>query len=259
MIKSKYLELIHKEIDGENSAENKDKLFTYLSQNEEARAVYDQLVRTSNLLKNVPEVDSPPDLTSDIMNSINFNRYSYEMKTKFDVARIINWFIKPTPKPAYAFALGLIFGLLVYAIVIMMVFKEQPVDLADLYGTISTVDKSEVENISTHAVDLPGANGSINLRRINNTLLFEINIQPTDNFELKLEYDKDNFAFAAYHPLCPGHTSFDNQESSINISSSDNAAFVLIFTKNQDLESSLDLSIETTGKDVFRHSFLIQK
>jgi hypothetical protein len=259
MIKSKYLKLIHKEIDGEISAENKNKLLTYLSQNDEAHAVYDQLRYTTNLLKNVPEVESPPDLTSDIMNSINFNRYSNEMKTRFDFVRIINWFIKPTPKPAYAFALGLIFGLIFYAIVIMMVFKEQPVDLADLYGTISTVDKSEVENISTHAVDLPGANGSINLRRIHNTLLFEINIQPTDNFELKMKYDTDDFAFAAYHPLCPAHTNFDNQESSISISSSDNAAFVLFFTKNQDIESSLDLTIETTGKDVFRHSFLIQK
>jgi hypothetical protein len=259
MIKSKYLELIHKEIDGEISQENKEKLFAYLSQNEEARTVYDELFYTANLLKNVPVVDSPPDLSRDIMNSITLNRYSNEMKAKFDFAAMINWFIKPTPKPAYAFALGLIFGLLVYAIVIMMVFKEQPVDLADLYGTISTIDKNEVENISTHAVDLPEAYGSINLRRIKNTLLFEINMQPTGIFELKMNFDKEYFDFAAYHPLCPAQTNFENQENWIRVSSSDNVSFVLFFTKIQEIESSLDLSIETSGKNIFRHSFLIQK
>ena len=259
MIKPEYLELIHKEIDNEISPENRDKLQAYLAKHQEAETFYRELIHSSKLLASIPEIEVPPELSTRILNSLNYNRYSKKENGFPNPIKILDWFLKPTPKPAYAFALGLILGLIVYAGIIMIIFKEQPIDLADVYGTISTMDNNRMEYISTHPIDLPDMKGNINLRKLANTILFEINIQPSKTFILEMEFEKDQLNFSAYRPLSPVLTEFENRESMIRLSSSEDVTFVLFFKKIQETVSPIELSIETAGVTIFRHNFLIKK
>ncbi|MEE9429918.1 MAG: hypothetical protein V3V16_02690, partial [Melioribacteraceae bacterium] len=62
MIKPKYIELINKDIDKIVSTSEKKILEKYLSQNEEAKILHKELLRTEELLDTLPETEPSENL-----------------------------------------------------------------------------------------------------------------------------------------------------------------------------------------------------
>ena len=151
MIKPEYIEWIHQEIDNEISPENKNKLQAYLTTHKEAAKFYQELINSARLLEHMPAVEPPQNLSKRILNSLNFNLYAEKVKAYSNAIKLIDSFVKPNPKPAYAFAIGLIMGLIVYALVIMLIFQEQPIDFADIYGIFIEITDNECCTARKHA------------------------------------------------------------------------------------------------------------
>ena len=57
MIEDKYLELIHKKIDGEITEKEKEELFQFLKANPEAEKLYNDLLDISKDLGDIGEID----------------------------------------------------------------------------------------------------------------------------------------------------------------------------------------------------------
>ncbi|MCB0753910.1 MAG: hypothetical protein KDC52_20735, partial [Ignavibacteriae bacterium] len=75
MIQPEYIELMNKDIDKIISASEKKKLDKYLKENEEAKILHKELLRTEELLDTIPENVASENLKKRILNSIDYNMY----------------------------------------------------------------------------------------------------------------------------------------------------------------------------------------
>ena len=75
MIPEKTIELIHKEIDGELTSNEKSSLQDLLKNDPEAQKLYDNLMSTAGHLEKMPDIDPPPDLKEGIMAGLDENLY----------------------------------------------------------------------------------------------------------------------------------------------------------------------------------------
>ncbi|MCU0643870.1 MAG: hypothetical protein MUC94_06380 [bacterium] len=155
MIDEKYIELMNKEIDGVITKSEQERLHNYLSANSEAQKLYNDLRQTSELLSKIPRVEPSPNIKKYVMNSIDLNRYSKATKPGRLKALVSNLLIKPTPKLAYAFALGILVGILVYSALLENVISKRGTDVADFYGTIGIDEKAGFKTIQSMPIALP--------------------------------------------------------------------------------------------------------
>ena len=70
MIDERHLELIHGEIDGENSAEESRELHQALDSSTECRALYEDLRRVADLLQDAKPVEPPRQLRARIVDAL---------------------------------------------------------------------------------------------------------------------------------------------------------------------------------------------
>src|SRR5258708_23630965 len=74
MINDQTIELIHKEIDRLNSAEESALLRDRLAADPQAQELYDDLLKLGSILKSVEAVEPPRYLKNTIINSVQFHR-----------------------------------------------------------------------------------------------------------------------------------------------------------------------------------------
>jgi hypothetical protein len=259
MIDDKYLQLIHQEIDGEIGSKERSNLHNYLSQNAEARAVYEELMNANELMNYLHPVEPPRELTHRIMESIDHSRYAVKDTIGFKFSEIVTWISAPNRKPAYAFAMGLIIGLVLSATLIVVFFEEQSVNLTDVYGTISNVDTKTIETITSSQLNTPQLKGEINLKRLEELIWFEISLQSEYKYDLTLSFNKENLTFIAYRPSHAAAVSFINQNDTLKLTASEHIDFDLFFNKDRDAQALCNLELNVFGKQVYSKQFRIKK
>jgi hypothetical protein len=259
MIDKKYLQLMHKQIDGEITQHEFAKLQNYLSLHEEARVIYDELTQTNEVLNQVPALDPPNELSKMIMNSIDPELYTAKQRSRFNYSQILNWFATPNRKPAYAFAVGLVIGLILYAVIMVELFKEQSIDITDVYGTISHIDSNRLETLHATPIETEQLQGSINIKRLDDLIWFEIVLQCETTCDLTLAFDKKDLRFIGYHPSQPAQINFENQENSIKVAASDRVKFNLFFNKLRNAATFCDLKVGISANEIVNQKFDIKK
>jgi hypothetical protein len=259
MIDKKYLQLMHKQIDGEITQHEFAELQNYLSRHEEARAIYEELIQTNEMLNRVPAIDPPGELSKLIMNSIDPQRYAVKDRMRFEYSQIFNWFATPNRKPAYAFAVGLVIGLLVYALLMVALFKEQSINITDVYGTIGHIDSNRLETVQTTSIETEQVQGSINLKRLDDLICFEITLKCESSCDLTLAFDKKDLRFIGYHPSQPTQIKFENQENSIKVAASEGIQFDLFFNKLRDAATFCNLKVGISAYEIVNRKFDIKK
>ena len=259
MIDKKYIQLIHKKIDGEIGPEERSNLQDYLSQNAEARAVFKELMDATELMNRMPPVEPPREMIHRIMQSIDPSRYRVKVKTGFRFSQVTSWFLAPNRKPAYAFAMGLIIGFVLYAALIVVFFKGQSINLTDVYGTISNVDKKTIETVNTTPLNTPQLKGQIDLKRLEELIWFEISLQSDNRYDLTLTFNEDDLKFIAYRPSRAAQINFVNQQGTIKLIASEHIDFDLFFNKDKDAQAYCNLELSISEKEVYREQFQIKK
>ena len=117
MNENQFIDLVNKEIDDIISLNEKKDLHEYLDTHPEAMKKYQELILTARTLNKLDKVEPPEYLKSQIMNSIDLNRYTVKQKkNSFFNFPIFDWLFYPKPKFALSFATGTIFGLLLFAL-----------------------------------------------------------------------------------------------------------------------------------------------
>jgi hypothetical protein len=191
----KYIELIHKEIDGVISKREKARLDRILADNPEARKEYDQLTRTSEFLDQVGEIEPSENLKKRIMNSIDAKRYS-PARSESRVTRVRTALsgalsaLLPKRRsklvPAYVFALGMIAGVLLNTFLFQGLTGRGGRFSPGIYGTMGVSNNDRFEPLETVIVDSHGVQGTVTLARAEQLTGLEIDLTAASGFDLFL-------------------------------------------------------------------------
>jgi hypothetical protein len=248
MIDQAYIELMHKEIDEVISPEEHEKLFHYLETVNEANNFYQDLVKTSNLLKEIPAVEPPKNLKTDILDSINWNRYK-QRKKKFSLNLLFtDWMLRPQLKLAYAFAIGLIAGVIVYSLFITSVKMNNQVNTDDLYGTIGIKNPENLKELQKIPLDLDELQGDIYLRQFKNFIIFDINLHSKLASELFLGYESASYQFQGFHQASDNNIFLEEGKNFVKVSNLESANYQIFFNRDTQKPTPIDLKISISGQ-----------
>lgn len=225
-------ELIHKEIDGIISEEEKAALHEFLKSNPSAKKNYLQLRRTIELLDKVGEVEPPPHLQNRIMNSIDANRYTTKSENNL-LNKIFAWILSPGPKLAFAFAMGIVLGIFCYSLFQSALIREKSLNTQELTGTMGLNEPSAFSELRTIPVKLGEIQGFIVLKRFHNQVLFDVKLTSRQPIRLKLNFNENNLQFNSLIPISSTSMQIEKRENSLQISQTDNPEYQLLFIQMQ--------------------------
>jgi len=158
MITEKQIELIHREIDKLNSAEESRAFQEMLSVNPEVKELYDELHTLSGMLNSVQPVEPSPNLKKLVLNSIDAGRYASPAQSSFlslFKPSLSNSHTPINPQEGFMKSKLVISGVLVAVIaVVYMSFIYPWPATNDVTGTIGGVKKYNSQQISDRDVQL---------------------------------------------------------------------------------------------------------
>ena len=251
----KYIELVNKEISGEITPEESAELHRYLKDNPDARRLRHQLQKTSDLLSGVGDVEPPPHLKRHIMNSVDFSRYRAEEKRP-----VLGFFgrvrrLGLRPRLAYAFASGVAVGLILFSIFLTGSWDRYSPDLSGLYATIGVTKDASFQTIERLPLDLPEAEGRVDLVRSADLLIFEVSLRSTRPFEVRVLYDPAEVRFNGLRPETGWRSLTEVGEGRVSASGSGEGRFHLSLTKVTESALPIDFQLLISDRLLLAHRF----
>ncbi len=254
MIEQTYLELMHKAIDGEITEEERKRLEAYLRTHPQAEHYFRQLQQTNELLQNVPSVEPPADLKASILNSLDPTRYSRTPKSSF-LFSLQEWFRRPAPRLAYAFAMGILVGILSYVLILSGLFHKTPLDQRQLYGTMG-LESSRILLLEELPVQVADLQGKIILKKTDQRFLLEANLQSFSGNEIRFNFNPLNIRIEAFLPSEQTPIQFRTGEGRAEITWRGNTHFTLEFHSPENISGEIiQFFLLQKGKIIFQHQF----
>jgi hypothetical protein len=253
MIDPKYIELINRDLDDLLTIEEKKKLHHYLEDHPEARTYYNQIKRTSEILGEVQPVEPPPSLKKRIINAIDYNRYRPESTIKHTFK---NWLTSPRLRLAYAFALGIFVGFLIYTAISP---RQTVLDLEDLYGTIGAEEQMGFQTIENIPMDTEQASGTIEILKRENIISCQIEFDTEQEFELLLGYDKNILTYMGISSEDQEHLTFELEQNLLKFMSAENFQQIIFFNQVNPVKTELRFKLTITEEPVWQHLTVISQ
>jgi len=252
MIDEKYIELIHKEIDGIIRPDELRMLKTYLNENPEAQTLYRELQQTVQLLNQVEEIEPSVNLKEKIMSSIDPNKSEIPRRKTASVSFMSRWFVKPV----YTFALGMIAGLLIYGLVVENMIQKNSPDTNGLYGTIGMKESMSGKKAQKVSVLLPEIKGTISMRQAESVVKLEANLTTPYECDLILEYDPSLIRFDGM-PMQGRYAILENSDQFVRIKSSGQIQYNIYFTRLTQNPVPVNVKLIVSGTERYNHKFMI--
>jgi len=187
------MELMNREIDGLNSADESARLSEYLKGHPDYAQMYDELRDLSTMLGAVEDLTPRKHLAARIMNSVKeLDSSQHESRSAFDVIRSLNL------RPAMTFAAGLALG----SVLIMSLSKyagDSSADAKHLLGAF--VDRNsldEMEIVGTTSVIGEGVDGSVTAKRSENMILVNVSMHASRETTLRMKYNANELRFKGF-------------------------------------------------------------
>jgi hypothetical protein len=258
MKKNRFLELVNKEISGEISPAERDVLQEYLRDDPEARKIRSQLLETSELLSQVDDVEPPAHLKGRIMASLDVGRY--QARESGPVAELVLRAARLGLRPrfAYAFALGVAVGLIVYSVFLAGPRGGFAPDTRDLYATMGVSRDATLTTVERVPFNLAEAEGSVSLSQLADLLVFEIVLHGARPYEVILEFDPAGASFGGLRPDAPGSSGLELGQGYVRISGAGESQFSLSFIRRPPSPLALDLSLLVSGEYLWDHRFEVE-
>jgi len=258
MIEEKYIDLINKEVDGIISEKEKNQLSEFLEKNPQAKIIYQEIIKTSELRKKYYDLDPSPNLKKKILSKIDSDRYTSDRNETIERSSIVDWFININPKVVYAFAAGLILGLIVYSVLLTDMNHKNELDNINFYGTIGIPETADVQKLDQVSLELSRETGTVNFFKFDKIIWFDINMITSDRYEMAFSFDQTKTSFASFKPLDHLMTTIRNEKDKIRITLDGNSHFLLLFTQNPTEKSQINLEIVHTTQAPFTYMFKVQ-
>src|SRR5690554_286137 len=183
------LNLIHRELDDENSAEDSRRLQNLLREQPDLQRVFDELSEVDATLKASDAVEPPVWLKRSIMDALPERGSSRSVFAGLKELIGTLWqpvHARPALAYAYTFAIGLAVGLAVFAIAL----KDAPATEEHLYGTLADRDAlARLEPSGRVDIQLPEVAGTAELMSSRDLFTIELLMQSDEPVELRLVPD----------------------------------------------------------------------
>lgn len=252
MIDEKYIELIHKDIDGIIRPEEQEMLKAYLNENPEAQTLYRELQQTVQMLNQVEEIEPPANLKKSIMKSIDANK----RKTRRWKAASVSVISRLFAKPAYAFAGGMVAGLLFYGVVVENMIQKYSPDTNGLHGTIGISEDIDGKKAQTEPVTLPEIKGTLSLWQAENAVWVEANLTTPYECDIILEYDPTQIRFEVM-PMQGSYAILENSDQFVRINGSGEMRYNIFFTRLSQNPVPVNIKLFISGTERYHHQFMI--
>jgi hypothetical protein len=189
VIDERHVELIHAELDGELSAEQRAELSRVLLANPEARALRDQLGRLFGELAKLESAAPPPDLRTSVLSAIGLPDRSPRATA---VSRVWNG------RAALRYAAVFVGGLLASAVVFQLgKHSGGGPDVSQLVGTIgghdAAVRQKPVDRIQ---LKLDQVSGTINSWQLGSQLVLELDLRAREPIEVVAAHGDQTVRFS---------------------------------------------------------------
>jgi hypothetical protein len=250
-IDKKYIELINKEIDHITTVDEKVELQNYLQANEAARDYFNDLQLTNNYLDRLPDQEPTENLKKQIINSIDFNRYSPKQHKQ----SAWSFIFAPKFRLAYTFAIGIIVGIIAYA---LLVNNSNSVNINDIYGTIG-INNDGASTISELPLNLSDISGNIEIKGINKDFWFNLDLTSKEGFDVVISYP-DAVKFQKVRLGLAKNIELSKEQSLIKTTnSSGSQKYSLLFTRNSPDPVTVKIQILRSGNTLFEHNLTIKQ
>jgi hypothetical protein len=248
MIEDTYIELIHKEIDGIIEPHEQAKLYGHLNNNPEAQVLLQDLKQTTKLLDSVEDVEPPTYLKHQIMQQVHLkNRYRVS-KTSSITSWITNFITAPGPKLTYAFALGIVAGIFIYALLLTGIANKNPLNNGDLTGTIGINNTESLTELKNMSVELSDLNGTIDVKLLNDRVLIDLNLNPSGDIDLLINYEPSDLNFLDFKPSEVSKSLIEIDSGMIRMTLFERCSYQLSFKKLARKTVPIKLSIIREGQ-----------
>ncbi len=238
-------ELISAEIDGELSEEEKTILGKHLISNPGAQSVRTQMAKLTEALDKVREIEPPADLSGNIMAALPPVQQpgTSAARSRFRFARL------SILKYGYAFAAGIILGLILYQAVAK---RTATVALNDLYGSMAPrVVGGAWQPADGMSFTSDSLTGSVQLAQLGSTVVLEFDFDSIGTVEISVRYDPQLVQFAGYNQRTSGNLSITGGNGSLSLRCEDNQQhFLLVLTSPQKIPTTFNVEFLVGGKIV---------
>jgi len=250
-IDKKYIELINKEIDHMTTPDEKVELQKHLQTNEAARNYFNGMLLTNDYLDKLPDQEPTENLKKQIINSIDFNRYSPKERKHSAWA----FLFAPKFRLAYTFAVGIIVGIIVYAVLIN---NSNTVNINDIYGTIG-INSDGANTISELPLNLSDISGNIEIKGIDKNFWFNLDLNSKQDFDVVISYP----AAVNFEKIRLGiakNVEISKEQNFIKTTnSSGSQKYSLLFTQNSSEPVTIKIQILHSGNMLFEHNLIIKQ
>jgi len=211
------VELIHKNIDGLLTEEEKAAFEKLISEDSEAAALYQELSQMSDILAQAQPETPPAYLSKHIMNSLAPDRYQVKPKNTF-VSSAKKYLAVINLRMLYAFSSGLAVAAVVFVLYLTSAGNRNVGDYNVLQGALV---RNNTENQVSQMVEIPisfdGLEGIAKFRKMNMCIGVEIELNSSNRYQIEI-----NFDLIDYNIL-----SIVNHSGDIGIQTSDSRALIL--------------------------------
>jgi hypothetical protein len=165
---------------------------------------------------------------------------------------------KVTVKYAFAFALGLLGGILIYSLLVDNIHKTTPSNISDLYGTIAlrgssgSFEKEERVEIEPY--------GTISLKYSKDLVFAELNLETSQEIVLALEFDENDLGFDTFTKLkSPANNSISVSGNSLKLTNFGENKYVIFFIKKTPAPAPIGLKVFSAGDLLLEKTILVAK
>lgn len=230
MIEERYLELIHRAIDGALSANEEADLRSYLNRSPEAKRLFDDLKLLSSTVKNLQEVEPPVNLRANILRSIDFSLYEprpasspwHPMKNLLDLFS--------TPRFVAPFAAGVV----VAALLLFFVFDLKLPDETEPAGLTGTIIADDViksfDRGDSFKVQLDNLQAHLLTKTSKNLVVAELEIHSKQEVDVVFTVDGVDMCFSAFKQAEGGSGQLVINENTSRLTTTGDQRYLLFFT-----------------------------
>ena len=247
MIEDRFIELMNQEIDGVNSPSQSDELRRFLESSSEGRRYYDELRGVTRVLEEAGPLAVPGELRHQILSRLHPHRPHPRTKTPFfDAIRE-----RLRPKYVYAFAVGLIAGICLYAVFFNYSGDRSHLNRESLYGTIALGQAEGTPSSSIPVeMDFEGITGEAVFDFFNQALVARIKLKSVTKIDLVFEYP-DDISFEAFRTLVDAGHSLQSSHGSLMVTNEGVSDFVVVFKEPASAQTPLLFRVLSGGNVVF--------
>jgi len=185
MIDERHIELIHADLDGELSPEQRAELARVLLANPDARALRDELSRLFGTLAKLEEAAPPPSLASSVLSAIRWPDQARHRQISG------GWNGRVALRYAAVFVGALLIGAALFAPGIRSTGGP---DVSDLVGTIGGSGAAARQSpIDWADIDLAQVRGTVNAYRLGSQLVVELDLRVSEAVEVRATHAGQTF------------------------------------------------------------------